>query len=99
MMAEYIYDASDDGTIVYVDDRVGVVGAKPHGGVIRCRDCRHFVTTPCHDGTTRVQCDGVFAFVEPNPSGFCAWAELADCCKSGKRVSQCVVPSKKGGKE
>lgn len=43
--------------------------------VIRCRDCRHFREIPYHDGSIKAKCSGVFAFIEPNQDGFCAWAE------------------------
>lgn len=38
--------------------------------VVRCRDCVHFRPP---SKTDRARCDGVFAFVEPTPDGFCAW--------------------------
>lgn len=43
--------------------------------VIRCRDCKHFREVPYHDGSINAKCSGVFTFIEPNPDGFCAWAE------------------------
>lgn len=43
--------------------------------VIRCRDCKHFRKVPYHDGSIKTKCSGVFTFIEPNPDGFCAWAE------------------------
>ena len=43
--------------------------------LIPCRDCKHFREVPYHDGSIKTKCSGVFTFIEPNPDGFCAWAE------------------------
>lgn len=40
--------------------------------IIRCRDCKHFRTERAEKNGQRWACFGVFAFVEPNPDGFCA---------------------------
>ena len=40
--------------------------------VVRCRDCVHFRPPGKPDPA---RCSGVFAFVEPDPDGFCAWGE------------------------
>lgn len=40
--------------------------------IVRCRDCVHFRPP---SKTDRARCDGVFAFVEPNQDGFCAWGK------------------------
>ena len=43
------------------------------GEVVRCRDCVHF--RPENPSThAPSKCTGVFAFVHPDPDGFCAWA-------------------------
>lgn len=46
--------------------------------VIRCRDCKHFRTERAEKNGQRWMCSGVFAFIEPNPNGFCAWAVRRD---------------------
>lgn len=40
--------------------------------IVRCRDCEHFRPPGKPDPA---RCSGVFAFVEPDPDGFCAWGE------------------------
>lgn len=46
--------------------------------IIRCRDCKHFRTERAEKNGQRWMCSGVFAFIEPNPDGFCAWAVMRD---------------------
>lgn len=42
--------------------------------IVRCRDCVHF--RPENPSThAPSKCTGVFAFVHPDPDGFCAWGE------------------------
>lgn len=45
--------------------------------IVRCRDCIHFRqdNPQMH---TPPKCSGVFAFVHPDPDGFCAWGRRAD---------------------
>lgn len=45
--------------------------------IVRCRDCIHF--RPDNPSThTPSKCSGVFAFVHPDPDGFCAWGKRVD---------------------
>ncbi len=44
------------------------------GEIVRCRDCVHF--RPENPSThAPSKCTGVFAFVHPDPDGFCAWGK------------------------
>ena len=63
-MSEVIFELNEDGGIERCT----------HMEIVRCRDCIHFRTdNPKTSAPSR--CSGVFAFVHPDPDGFCAWGE------------------------
>lgn len=65
------YEAGASGREVYTSR--GPDGPE----VVRCRDCIHF--RPDNPSThTPSKCSGVFAFVHPDPDGFCSWGRRAD---------------------
>lgn len=69
-MAEYVCDLADDYPDIEFGDEEYSGTCERREKVVRCRDCVHF-RPPSKTG--RARCDGVFAFVEPDTDGFCAW--------------------------
>lgn len=60
---EYILDTSE-----------GIYNARMTGELIRCRDCRHFLTGRYHhNGEIRHVCASLLFPVEPDD--YCSWAE------------------------
>lgn len=43
--------------------------------VVMCRDCVHYRPDD-EQRNTPPRCTGVFAFVKPDPEGFCAWGRM-----------------------
>lgn len=78
-MAEYVCELADDYEDVPwgSDDYSGTVERRER--VVRCRDCVHYVPeVPSRH--TPPRCSGVFAFVRPDPDGFCKWGKERDGC-------------------
>lgn len=82
MMAEYIVMIDEKRKVgdPKIDPLAYLYSLPALEEIIRCRDCKHFRDVPMADGSTGHRCSGVFAFVEPTPDGFCAWAERDETC-------------------
>ena len=69
-MAEYILDTSD-----------GIYNARMTGELIRCRDCKHFMT----DHRERHACASLL--FPCTPDDYCSWAEKRDSKHLEKKES------------
>lgn len=74
-MAEYVCDLADDYPGIEFGDEEYSGTCERREKVVRCRDCVNFRPP---SKTDRARCDGVFAFVEPDPDGFCAWGKRGE---------------------
>lgn len=64
------FEIDDDGMFV-MSSKIEGTGVMEK--IVRCRDCVHWRPP---DKMHQSRCDGVFAFVKPNPDGFCAWGRI-----------------------
>ena len=71
-MAEYVCEITQDYPDIpwESDDYSGTVERREE--VVRCRDCVHY-RPENDDKRTPSRCTGVFAYVNPDADGFCAW--------------------------
>lgn len=81
-MTERIYSDEAMRSIRRASYRAGAEGLSAYSvrgadgpEVVRCRDCAHWRAP---DAVSDARCDGVFAFVKPDPGGFCAWGRRKD---------------------
>lgn len=74
-MSEYVCDLIGDYPGIEFGDEEYSGTCERREKVVRCSGCVHFRPP---NKTDPARCDGVFAFVEPDPAGFCAWGKRRD---------------------